>query len=316
VLDRTKIHLDLGVDETKADIALSVRGYSRGFGERLLFRDAHLNISCGERVALVGPNGSGKTTFLRDLVDRGSWEDPVLRVGPSLSLGYCAQNQETLDPNGTIREVLMASGVRTNHEALSVASSVLFGFQELDRRVADLSGGERNRLQLACLGVRGATFLILDEPTNHMDVAAREVIEETLAAFKGTVLVVSHDRYFLDKITTAVVEIRDQGFHRYPGDPLEFWQVWSASRASVRGRVGTRGREHAKARETAGAPAGPAHTERRLQDLEREKANLERKLAQAFESGEHQRGGELSRRLERVLKLMDELYERWEQETG
>jgi len=288
-----------------------VRGYSRSMGGRELFRDASLDIACGERVALVGPNGTGKTTFLRDLVEKGSWESDVIRVGPSLRVGYCAQNQETLDPLKSIMEVLLSMGVPTRHDALSIASSVLFGWDDLDKRVGDLSGGEKNRLQLACLGVQGATFLLLDEPTNHMDLASREVIEESLSAFEGTLLLVSHDRYFLDKIATAVVEVRDFGFHRYPGEPLDFWQEWSALTREVTGRVATRAQEHRKA--TSGAEGRGRSIqvdviERRITELEKEKAELEQSISRAFERGEHQKGRELSRRHERVLKLIDGLY--------
>lgn len=312
-LDRSKIRLELAEGQTKADVGLRVRGYTRAIGERVLFRDAHFDIACGERVALVGPNGCGKTTFLRDLVETGSWESDVIRVGPSLRVGYCAQNQETLDPSKTIMELLTSLGVRTRHDALSVASSVLFGWDDLDKSVGDLSGGEKNRLQLACLGVQGATFLLLDEPTNHMDVASREVIEESLAAFRGTLLVVSHDRYFLDKIATAVVEVRDGGFHRYPGEPLDFWQEWSAGARDLTGRVSTRGQEHKRA--TVGGDRGKAADasaiEARITALEKEKVEIEQAVARAFDRGEHQKGRDLSRRQERVLKLLDGLYEEW-----
>jgi ATP-binding cassette subfamily F protein 3 len=318
-LDRSQIRLDLSDDRTKADIALRLGGYDRSWGERALFRGASLDISCGERVALVGPNGCGKTTFLRDLVEKGSWESSTIRVGPSLRMGYCAQNQETLDPARTLLETLTSLGVRTRHEALAVASSVLFGWEDLDKPVGALSGGEKNRLQLACLGVQGATFLVLDEPTNHMDLASREAIEESLAAFRGTLLVVSHDRYFLDKIATAVVEVRDGGFHRYPGDPQEFWQEWAAASREVSGRVGTRAREQLQATSASRRRervAAASEIERRLAALEAEKGSLERELSDAFARGELRKGRDLSRRHERLLKLLDGLYAQWEAEEG
>jgi ATP-binding cassette subfamily F protein 3 len=156
-----------------------------------------------------------------------------------------------------------------------------------------------------------------------MDVASREAIEESLASFRGTILVVSHDRYFLDKIATAVVEVRDGAFHRYPGEPDEFWQEWAASSREVSGRVSTRGQEHrsatrrAEARAaTPGKEVGDRELERRIKALEAEKVSVEEAVSGAFEQGEHQKGRTLSRRHERVLKLLDELYAERERGGG
>jgi ATP-binding cassette subfamily F protein 3 len=320
-LDSSRIRLRLESRAARADIALRVVGYTRSVGGRKLFENASLEIACGERVALVGPNGCGKTTFIRDLVESGSWDHPHLRVGPSLTIGYCAQNQETLDPARTVLETLLALGVPSRQAAFPIAARVLFDWDDLDKRVAELSGGEANRLQLACLTVVGATLLLLDEPTNHVDVASREAIEESLAEFPGTVLVVSHDRYFLDKIATAVVEVRDRGFGRYAGQPLEFWQerdgAASAPRrrppaASAPARLATRGRE--RRRPPGPAPAGAI--EGRIERLERERAEVERKLSEAFARGEHRQGRDLANRAERLQKLIDALYEDWQRASG
>ena len=131
--------------ESRANVALQVIGYDRSFGDRVLFRDAHLEIACGERLALVGPNGCGKSTLLRDIVTHGDWEDPVLRVGPSLTIGYCAQHQETLEEEQTILEAFLAMGLGNRQAVLAALSGYLFGWDDLDKPVGALSGGERNR---------------------------------------------------------------------------------------------------------------------------------------------------------------------------
>ena len=225
-----------------------MRGYSKAFGERVLFEDASLDIATGERVALVGPNGAGKTTLLRDIIDRGDWGDAHIRVGPSLRVGYCAQTQETLDDARTvIGEILQFEGM--NHDrAFNVLRQFLFTRDDLDKRVGMLSGGERNRLQLAKLNVQQPDFLILDEPTNHLDIPACEVIEDVLSSFKGTVLLVSHDRYLLDKIADRVIELRDGGFAPFEGNFSEFWlsRQAEARRATARrqtARVATRAKQ-------------------------------------------------------------------------
>ncbi len=114
---------------------------------------------------------------------------------------------------------------------MAALSGYLFTWDDLDKRIGALSGGERNRLQLAAAVQRKASFLILDEPTNHMDIPSCEAIEDALVDYSGTVLVVSHDRYLLDKVATAVVEVRDQGLHRFPGGFSEYW-AWRKGRES------------------------------------------------------------------------------------
>ena len=286
--------------ESRANVALQVNGYHRSFGDRVLFRDAHLAIACGERLALVGPNGCGKSTLLRDIVTLGDWEHPVLRVGPSLTIGYCAQHQETLEEDQTILQAFLAMGLGNRQAVLAALSGYLFGWDDLDKPVGALSGGERNRLQLAAAVQRKASFLILDEPTNHMDIPSCEAIEDALADYSGTVLVVSHDRYLLDKVATAVVEVRDQGLHRFPGGFSEYW-VW-------RKRLDRPALPAVAKPERQ--PADPP-MEARIERLESEKQELERQVSQALQSGDRTAERRHTARLHRVVRQIDRLYEEW-----
>ncbi|HET6614841.1 MAG TPA: ATP-binding cassette domain-containing protein, partial [Dehalococcoidia bacterium] len=285
------------------------------FGERTLFENASLDVAVGERVALVGPNGCGKTTFVRDLVQHGAWDHETIRVGPSLRVGYCAQQQEVLDDARTVMQELISTGAITRDRAFGVLAQFLFRTNDLEKRVGDLSGGERNRLQLAKLMTLQPDFLVLDEPTNHLDIPACEAIEEALANFNGTLLVVSHDRYFLDKIVSRVIEVRDANFASFDGNFSEYWQERHPQPpAKSRGRVATRRRERERA---PTAPATRAETRpqaelrERIEAMERERDMLERAVAEAFTRGDHKEGARAAGRLEQHKSRLDRLYEQW-----
>jgi len=303
---------------TRADIALQVRGYARRFEDRVLFHDASLDIAVGDRVALVGPNGSGKTTFVRDVVERGAWDDDTIRIGPSLRVGYCAQQQEVLDDRRTVLEELVSTGAISRDRAYGVLSQFLFRSRDLEKRVGGLSGGERNRLQLAKIMTLQPDFLILDEPTNHLDIPACEAIEEALASFNGTLLVVSHDRYFLDKIVDRVIEVRDASFESFDGNFSEYWQARHPQPPPrSRGRVATRRRE--RERPAAAPPPGAgkeAELRSQIEALERQREELERRVADAFTRGDHREGTRAAARLEQHRARLDALYERWADAAG
>ena len=155
-LDTRAMQVGLSRETTKADIALQIKGYSKSFGDNILFESTDLQFSCGERVALVGPNGSGKTTLLKDIIAKGNWNDSVLRVGPSLVVGYCAQNQDVFDPEHTILDAFIDLGTKNRKMTYGVLARFLFAWDDLDKHISKLSGGEMNRLQLARLEVLGA----------------------------------------------------------------------------------------------------------------------------------------------------------------
>lgn len=328
-VDGRRIEADFSVEASRADIAVSVAGYTRTVpdpaapgGERILFRDADLLIRTGERVALIGPNGSGKTTFLTDLVLRGSWDDRTLRIGPSLKVGWCAQHQETFDPERTIKEEFLRLGPSAEDAVVATLGRFLFPRETLNTKIGALSGGERNRLQLARATIIGADFLVLDEPTNHLDIPAREAIEEALADFKGTLLVVSHDRWFLDRLVDRVVEIDEGGFTSWEGNFSEFWfRSGAASRRGVSGArggaaAGIEGRGAALRRAGAEKRSGPPAREEavliaRIEALEAEAGELERRAAAALEAGDYRAARREGTELEGLRRTLDRLYQDW-----
>lgn len=182
------------------------RTFDNGF---TLFDNLNLTLWHGERVGLVGPNGAGKSALLKMFLDPDSASSGEIKIGPSIQTGYYAQEQETLDPNQDLITCIRQAAPLTREAAVAFLLRFLFSYDQVQQPIGKLSGGERSRLQLARLVLQRPNLLLLDEPTNNLDIPAIEVLEETLNEFVGTVLVISHDRYFLDKVVDRIVELRD-----------------------------------------------------------------------------------------------------------
>ncbi|TVQ27676.1 MAG: ABC transporter ATP-binding protein [Spirochaetaceae bacterium] len=303
----------------KSDIAVEIRGYSKRFGDRVLFGDASLTVHVGDRVGIVGPNGSGKTTLLDELVTTGSWDHPHLRIGPSMRVGYCAQQRGRLSESTTVIDAMLSAGSFTRNEVFGVLSRLRFVWEDLDRAIGTLSGGEWNRVQLAIAIIARANLLILDEPTNHLDIPSREAVEQALDDFDGTIITVSHDRYFLDAVATTIVELVDESLVVHDGGFTEFWIERGPRLATTGSATIDRRRTAVKAGKpatTANRTSGPgahdgAATESEIIALEARRGQIEELMAQAFAVGDYRAGRRHGSDLEQVRKRIDELYERW-----
>ena len=299
-------------EETQADIALQMRDYTRGFDDLTLFDNAEMDIAGGDAVALVGANGSGKTTLLKDIVERGDWSNHDLRIGPSMNVGYSAQQQEVLDDDRTIVEEIRDAAPMTSQSAFALLNRFMFQPEDMQKRVGELSGGERNRLQLARLMALTPNFMILDEPTNHLDIPSREAVEEALEDFQGTLLVVSHDRYFLDKVVNRVVEVQDKKLVSFSGNFSEFWRASGRSTINVVGRVSQRRQRREPDRvQRAQQRQEVSDLERRIHESEEQKIELENQMAQAFTPRDHRAGRRAKRQLDRVTSQLEDYYARW-----
>ncbi len=190
---------------------------AKSYGPTHLFRELNETIWHGERVGLIGPNGAGKSVLLRVVLGMEEPDKGEVILGPSVKTGYYAQEHETLDFDQTLIDTVRYAGQMSESSAVAFLIRYLFTYRQATMKVRDLSGGERSRLQLALLVLSGANFLLLDEPTNNLDIASAEVLEEALADFVGTVLVISHDRYFLDRTVHRLLVLREGGLARSPG---------------------------------------------------------------------------------------------------
>ncbi|MCF0150306.1 MAG: ABC-F family ATP-binding cassette domain-containing protein [Firmicutes bacterium] len=209
-------------------------GISKSFtdenGTRKLFEGVSLDIKKGDRICLVGPNGVGKTTLLRILLGDLSADSGLLRLGQNVIPGYYDQEQKSLNPANTVLEELHSVYFKYDATDLrKILGSFLFKGDDVFKQVADLAGGEKARLSLLKLMMSGANLLIFDEPTNHLDIAAKEIFEDALLHFPGTILIVSHDRYLLQKIPTAIYELGPEGISVFLGG----YDYYSEKRASL-----------------------------------------------------------------------------------
>ncbi len=196
---------------------LELDSVSKSFGERRIFKGINEIIWHGERVGLIGPNGSGKSVFIRMLLGQEKPDGGEIKIGPSVSIGHYAQEHETLNLEQTPLEAVRYAGGISESNATALLLRYLFTYQQASQKIGELSGGERSRLQLALVVLSGANFLLLDEPTNNLDIASSEVLEGALEDFVGTVLVISHDRYFLDRTVERLLAIENGKLIAYHG---------------------------------------------------------------------------------------------------
>jgi ATP-binding cassette, subfamily F, member 3 len=217
VVNRKRIRVDLESRRGAARV-VEMRGVAREIDGQALIRPFDLVVAHGERIGIVGANGAGKTTLFRMILGREEPTTGTARLGPTIRAGYYAQEHETLDPEATPISIVRALKPMTEEKALAFLCGMLFDRDDCVTLVHKLSGGERSRLQIAMLMLDGVNLLMLDEPTNNLDIPSCEELESALLRYEGTIVTISHDRYFLDKVVDRIIEI-DEGMVRdYPGN--------------------------------------------------------------------------------------------------
>lgn len=201
-------------------VTAEIRNLSHAYGDKILFVDANLEIERGDRIAFVGPNGAGKSTLLKMIMGIEQYNEGVIELGHNVLPGYFEQNQaEALDLHKTVVATIHDDFPKmTTEEVRGLLGRFLFSGDTVFKKVGDISGGEKARLALAKMLMQPVNFLILDEPTNHLDIPAKEMLESALKEYEGSVVIVSHDRYFISQVATKIVEVRDCELRVYAGD--------------------------------------------------------------------------------------------------
>ncbi len=312
-------------------------GLAKGFGygreRRELFKNVNFDIKRGERICIVGANGIGKTTLLKILIGELAPDSGYLKVGHNVDFGYYDQGQLLLNGSNTVLDELKESyRLYTDTEMRSILGRFLFRGEDVFLTISSLSGGEKARLSLAKMMLAGSNTLILDEPTNHLDINSKEVFEEALREFPGTVIVVSHDRYFLSRIPDRIIELTPEGAVNYLGKYDYYLEKKQQEIESGKKYMEELGKQTAAASEPEDSGLSSAE-ERRLKKeaataakrLEKEKARLEERIAEleaAIEDlqskmcmpqyfSDHAKLGELNSLIEDKKAELSKVYDSW-----
>lgn len=224
VLERQRMDLRLNGWRGSSKV-LELRAVEKKYGSRQLLHPVDLEVRHGERIGVIGPNGSGKSVLFQIILGLVEPDSGDVIIGPSVRTGYYAQEHQTLDMEQTLLEAVRYAGRLSEQNAVAFLIRYLFTYRQTTLKIKLLSGGERSRLQLALLVLSGANFLLLDEPTNNLDIASAEVLENSLTDFEGTVLVISHDRYFLDRTVKRIMVFEQGVLVSYHGGFSDYLQA-------------------------------------------------------------------------------------------
>lgn len=328
---QSQMRLSLEPRVISGNDVLTVEELSKSFPEQTLFTDISFQIKRGERVALIGNNGSGKTTMLKILNDLIPADSGTFTLGSKVQIGYYDQEHHVLHPEKTIfEEISDAYPTLTETEIRNMLAAFLFTNDDVFKLISSLSGGERGRVSLAKLMLSEANFLILDEPTNHLDIASKEILEEALNSYTGTVLYVSHDRYFINQTATRILELTNQAVVNYIGDydyylekkeeltekyaPIQQTEETTsdeAAPAASEGKLTWQQQKEEQARKRK-QEAELKKTEQRIEELETRDKEIDEALVLPDVCTNVGRCAELSREKDKIQAELEELYEKWE----
>ena len=303
-----------------ADKVLDVLRVEGSYGSHILFKDLTIHIKKGETVGLIGPNGAGKTTILKMITGEKKPDTGFIQLGNNVKMGYYSQEQERLHPKLTVLDEVRDTFNFGEKEARNILGMFLFRGDDVFKTVGMLSGGEKARLSLLCLFLEKPNFLILDEPTNHLDIPTREIMEDAIEAFGGTCLVVSHDRYFLDKVADRILELDHGKLTEYLGNYSYYKEKKQDLEAFEKDRNGKeeeekekeekpRENEHQVKTEVSAADVSKlSHVEMEIGRLE---ATMKMYTVQMSMNPENY--AKLADEYEEAKKKLDKLYAKWDE---
>lgn len=293
---------------------------SKSFPTKQLFDDVTFPIYKGERVGLIGPNGIGKSTLFKIIMNEIAPTSGEVQLGKGVTVAYFDQEMKTLDENKTVAEELWDRYPKLDRFQIhAYLARFLFTGDDLDKRIGDLSGGEKGRLSLLIIMLSGANFLLLDEPTNHLDIESKESLEAALKDYTGTILTISHDRYFLDRVATKIVCLSEEGTFMVDGDYTYFLKKWEDAHTVEEEEeeitktqiVKEKKRSREEQKEARRRKKALRETEAEIHALEAEIEAMDETLADPATYEDHRAALELSQKRDATQEKLDALYDEW-----
>jgi len=298
---------------------LSVEKLGKSFGDYNLLKDISFNIYRGEKVGLIGPNGIGKTTLFKMILKEIPHDEGNVILGHGVNIGYFDQEQNNLNLNKTVIDEIWGENPTFDHFTIrSLLGRFLFIGDDIFKEIEELSGGERNRLSLLKMMLSNANFLLMDEPTNHLDIDSKEVLEEALIDYKGTLLVISHDRYFLNRVTNKILELTKDGIKEYLGNYDYYLEKKNEVVLEEDEEYKTRTQIKLEKKKEKEILMMEKKRKKEIQDLEKSIEEYESKIQNLDEElcnpklyDKPERILELTRKREQIKLNLDSLYEKW-----
>ena len=304
---------------------IQIRDMSMGFGDRILFKDLNLDIYRGEKVALIGPNGIGKSTLFKIIMEELTPLTGDVKLGTNVNVSYFHQEQKTLNlDNSIIDEIWEDNPNLTQTQIRTMLGAFLFENEDVFKQISSLSGGERARVAILKLILSKANFLLLDEPTNHLDIDSKEVLEEALNNYTGTIFTISHDRYFLNTVVDKILVLNEDGVTEYLGN-YDYYMAKKKESEEIAANVEEESektktqlkeekrREREEREKQKKNRNKIANTEKEIEEIENKIGELDELLCLEEVYSNPERSKEVSLEKAGLEDRLSELYELWEE---
>ena len=320
--DSASIHFTFRAKEGGGNDAAVAKGLSKSFGNKLVFRNVDMLVKKGEKVFILGDNGCGKTTLLNILAGKMRPSGGVCYLGAHTEAAYYEQTMAGLDPENTVLAEVWDKYFNTisHNDIRNALGAFLFRGDEVEKKIGLLSGGEKARVQLLKLMLTRANLLLLDEPTNHLDIASREALENALDEYDGTVIVVTHDRYLVNRLADRILHMTADGMKEYIGgydDYLEALKNDPQKERQDEKKISANALDYKEKKalksELTRAQTAVSRAEKAIADAEQELENVNAELAKPYIASDYKKAGELSKSADELHARLDRLYKEWEE---
>ncbi len=316
---KQKVRINFTSERPSGKEVLIAKDLTIGYPDKVMVSDIDFQVNKNDRVAIIGPNGIGKSTLLKTIMKKLEPKDGSIKYGASLDIGYYDQELQSLDPLKTVLDTIWdRHKTMPEKDVRSILASFLFTAEDIDKTVGQLSGGQKARLTLTVLSLEKDNFLLMDEPTNHLDIEAKEVLEEALDNYDGTLLFVSHDRYFINELANKIISVRDGHAKIYNGKQAAAVQEAKAeqteSTTSANQNQGKLSYQEQKARDSQKRKLERAvsDAEARIEKLENEEQEIQTEMANPDIAASFEKLGPLQEKLSAVQEQLDQANTDWE----